>query len=73
MIDDLLGNPHNPGFRDAMTGARDDVLHAGHYLNAAVKGEMTDVASQVSFFSLYYYYYFLLFCLKHRISYCFYF
>lgn len=46
--DDLLGNPHNPGFRDAMTGARDDVLHAGHYLNAAVKGEMTDVASQVS-------------------------
>lgn len=30
----------------AMATARDDVLHAGHYLNAAVKGEMTDVASQ---------------------------
>jgi talin len=44
--DQLMGNPHNPGFRDAMQEARDDVLHAGHYLNAAVKGEMTDVASQ---------------------------
>jgi hypothetical protein len=33
--EDLMGNPHNPGFRDAMTDARGDVLHAGHYLNAA--------------------------------------
>jgi talin len=44
--DQLMQNPHNPGFRDAMQESRDDVLHAGHYLNAAVKGEMTDVASQ---------------------------
>jgi talin len=44
--DQLMQNPHNPGFRDAMQASRDDVLHAGHYLNAAVKGEMTDVASQ---------------------------
>ena len=29
-----------------MQASREGVLHAGHYLNAAVSGEMTDVASQ---------------------------
>ena len=44
--DNLVKNPHNPGFRDDLELGHAGLLNASKYLNAAVAGEMTDQASQ---------------------------